>query len=155
MSNYTTYSFNDINAIISPPGFGSASTIGNGIGDINISFSRDNTQHDPSADGSVMVSKIVANEGSISISCQQTSQLHQYLKSLFNHMMAASTSIWAAITITISSPNGLQDYVVANGVSFQKRSDQPYQVQGQTVTWTFMATNIQYPAGGNVFQLVQ
>lgn len=141
---YSTYSFNDVHVVISPPGFPAYTLNGQGVGDINISFADDNTLHDRSADGRVMVSKIKANNGSISISVQQTSALHKYLKQLFNFLRLRDTSAWAGTMITLSSPAGLFDTITATGVSFSKRADQPYQAQGQNVTWNFMAADIQY-----------
>lgn len=151
----TTYSFKDVNAVITPPtGFGQGATSGNGVGEINVEYARDKTAHSPAADGSVMVTKIIAKEGSISISCQQTSPLHRYLRSLINHLENQPTAAWAGTTITISNANGFQDNMYARGVSFQKPAGQPYQEQGQMVTWNFLAAEIEFPAGGNLAVLV-
>jgi len=140
----TTYSFSDIIAVIAHPQFPAFSLNGQGIGEIAISYSNDNTAHDLAADGSVMVSKIKANNGTLAMTMQQTSPLHKYLKQLFNFVQAQQTAAWIQTAITISSPAGTFDSILATGVSLTKRADQPYQQQGQNVTWTFMAAEIAY-----------
>lgn len=141
----TTYSFADIHCVISPGGVKAPFTInGSGIGEISVSLANDNTSHDLAADGSVMISKIKADNGTITIRVQQTSPLHAYLKSVYNALRLLPASAWASIVIYIGSPNGLFDSINCTNVAFTKRPDQPYQQQGQNVTWSFMAANIQY-----------
>lgn len=139
----TTYSFNDIKAVFSHPAYPAFTINGQGVGEIHIAYANDNTAHELAADGSVMISKIRADNGNFTISMQQTSTMHQWMKGLFNQLMTSPTNLWAAINITISSPSGGFDNIQLTGVSFSKRSDQPYQQQGQLVTWSFMAANIQ------------
>lgn len=136
--SYTTYSFNDIKMVISHPAYPAYTVNGQGIGEVGISWQNDNTAHDVAADGKVMVSKIVANNGSIAITMQQTSQMHQWMKGLFNTLKNAPSQLWAAGRIDISSPDGIGDNIQLTGVSFTKRSDQPFQAQGQMVTWNLM-----------------
>ncbi len=143
MPQPTVYSFSNIHMVINPPGFQSYVVNGQGVGEIAISWANDNTVHDLAADGKVMVSKVQADNGTVALTIQQTSPLHQYLKGVFNQLMAQNPVFWAGITILISSPNGGFDALTLTGVSFQKRSDQPYQQQGQRVTWNFMAADIQ------------
>lgn len=143
MPQTTVYSFSNVHLVINPPGFQSYTVNGQGVGEIAITWAQDNTVHDLAADGSVMVSKIQADNASISITVQQTSPLHQYLKGVFNALMAAGSEFWASTNIALSSPNGGFDAITLTGVSIQKRSDQPFQQQGQRVTWNFMAANAQ------------
>ena len=72
----STYSFLDLSGSISHPTIGSYLFTGEGVGDINISMSTDRSAHDVASDGSVMVSKIAGNNGTITITAQQTSPLH-------------------------------------------------------------------------------
>jgi hypothetical protein len=144
MANVTTYSFADVIAVFNFPGSPSFPVNGTGIGELSISYITDNTAHDLSADGSVMVSKIAASNANITVTCQQTSALHNYLKAAFKYLQAASSPSWAAGLLSISSVNGIHDNIIASGLSFTKRSDQPYQQQGQLVTWTFMSANCSY-----------
>ena len=137
----TTYSFQDNNVSFNHP-FGNASSTGAGIGTISVAMTQTKTTHDVGADGSVMISKIEGDNGTIAITIQQTSQLHKYLKNWYNYInTSADTSQWASMAININNKS-LGDNVVATNVSPQKMADQPYQAQGQMVTWNLMAAKI-------------
>ena len=137
----TTYSFQDTNVSFNHP-FGNASSTGAGMGTISVSMTQTKTVHDVAADGSVMISKIEGDNGTIAITIQQTSQLHKYLKNWYNYVnTSADTSQWASMAISINNKS-LGDSVVATNVSPQKLADQPYQAQGQMVTWNLMAAKI-------------
>jgi hypothetical protein len=137
----TTYSFQDNNVSFNHP-FGNASSSGAGIGTISVAMTQTKTTHDVAADGSVMISKIEGDNGTIAITIQQTSQLHKYLKNWYNYINTSTdTSQWASMAININNKS-LGDSVVATNVSPQKLPDQPYQAQGQMVTWTLMAVKI-------------
>ena len=62
-----TYAFTDISATITHPAYTSFSIQGEGVGDITISKAQERTAHDIAADGSVMISKIAGNNGTITI----------------------------------------------------------------------------------------
>jgi hypothetical protein len=126
-----TYAFTDISATITHPAYTSFSIQGEGVGDITISKAQERTAHDIAADGSVMISKIAGNNGTITI------------QKLFNHLWSAPSDQWAQMDITLRAPRmGLQ--IVASGVAFQKEADRPYQAQGQRIAWPLMAADIQY-----------
>lgn len=134
---YTTYSFNDVKMVISNPNFNAFTLNGQGVGEININWSNENSSHNLAADGSVMINKIAADNGTLTISAQQTSMLHQWLKDLFNFLKNSPSNVWASSRIDLSSIAGY-DNGQFSGVTFAKRSDVPYQQQGQLVTWTFL-----------------
>lgn len=137
----TTYSFQDNNVSFNHQ-FGNASSSGAGIGTISVAMTQTKTTHDVAADGSVMISKIEGDNGTIAITIQQTSQLHKYLKNWYNYINTSTdTSQWASMAINVNNKS-LGDSVVATNVSPQKLPDQPYQAQGQMVTWTLMAAKI-------------
>lgn len=142
MAQPTVYSFSNINMVINPPGLPSYSVNGKGVGEIAIAWANDNTTHDLAADGTVMISKVLADNGTIAITIQQTSLMHQYLMDVFNRLMANSAPAWAGMTISVSALSGGYENLVMTGVSFTKRADQPFQQQGQRVTWNFMAASI-------------
>lgn len=137
-----TYSFADINCTIELPFFPPYNINGQGIGEISIDPLNDNTVHDVASDGQIMPSKVVAQNKSVTISIQQTSELHRRLSGVYNRLISADASYWAAGRINITTrPGGINgDYINLTGVSFTKDKTQPYQQQGQKVTWSFMAT---------------
>jgi hypothetical protein len=140
--NITTYSFMDVSVSISHPSVGKYSAVGEGIGSINISMANDRTAHDVSGDGSVMVSKIRARNGSIVFSIQQTSSFNRWLTKWYNFLEGAPTDVYADTSIVIRAPK-MGELTTLKGVSPQKLPDKPYQVQGQNVSWTLLAADIQ------------
>ncbi len=141
MSNITTYDFNDVNVTISHPRVGVYSMIGEGMGSITTSMANDRTTHDVAGDGSVMVSKIRVHNGTVSVSAQQTSPIHDWLQKWYNYIDGADASEWADTKIIIRAPL-MKRQVTCIGVSPQKDADLPYQAQGQNITWALMAADI-------------
>ncbi|EKQ56268.1 MULTISPECIES: phage protein [unclassified Clostridium] len=142
-TSYTTYSFSDVTGSFSHPNVGSKSTTGAGLGSITTSQSTTKTAHEVSADGRVMISKIAGENGTVAITMQQTSELHQWFLSWYNYIngSSASTDDWAAMSLTIKN-NNLGEITTCTGVSPEKLADRPYQAQGQNVTWNLMAAEI-------------
>lgn len=138
---FNTYSFEDVTCSFQHPGVGAASSTGQGLGSISVAMTTEKTTHDTAADGVVMVSKLAGKNGTISISLQQTSELHKYLVKWYNYIDIAKASEWAAMVLTIQS-NYLGETTTCTGVSPQKLADRPYQAQGQHVTWNLMAAEI-------------
>lgn len=143
MANYssTTYSFGDCEVTFTHPAVGVHQVNGEGVGSITISMANDKTQHDVAADGSVMISKIAGENGSVSIEIQQTSAFHKWLLGWYNAINLLGAASWAAgIIILRDKINGTT--ITATDVSPQKRPDKVYQAEGQRVTWSLMAGNI-------------
>lgn len=137
----TTYSFTELVGSISCDVAGTYVFTGEGVGSVTVSKATDRTAHDIAADGSVMVSKIAGNNGTITIECQQTSEINKWLLNWFNALWASKTSEWASTSIYLHNAVTGQSHT-AKGVSPQKEADTPYQSQGQRVTWTFMCAEI-------------
>jgi hypothetical protein len=139
---YKTYSFNDVSAVISHPSFGQIIATGEGLGSITTEMTTDRTIQDVASDGTVMVSKVRARNGTVSIAVQQTSTVHQKLQKLYNYLEAASTDQWAGITVIIRTL-ATSETETCTGVSFTKQPSNPRQAQGQNLTWALMAADIQ------------
>lgn len=138
---FKTYSFEDVICSFQHKGVGAASSTGAGIGSITVTMSGDKTAHDVAADGTIMISKLAGENGTIAITVQQTSELHKYLLKWYNYIKIANASEFALMNITINSKN-LGDSTTCTGVSPQKRADRGYQAQGQQVTWNLLSAEI-------------
>ena len=146
MAVYSTYSFADVIATLNFAGIVPLTLTGEGVGSIHVTMATEKTAHDVAADGSVMISKVPGNNGSIAIEIQQSSEAHKLLLLWFNYLMSTDSSQWAANTIYLAN-HVIGETIYAEFVSPQKLPDKPYQAQGQKVTWTFMSGNItQLPA---------
>ena len=145
----TTYAFKDLVGVLTNTVFDTALPLtgGNiGLGSITISMTTERTAHDVAADGTVMPSYAAGDNGTVAIEVQQTSAMHHALLALYNQaVLAANTddvSGWAATTISFRTLLDGSTHI-ANGVSFGKIPDKPYQTHGQKITWSLMAANIQ------------
>lgn len=137
----TVYSFADVSLVISHPKVGKFTITGEGVGSVSISRANDMTQHDVAADGSIMVSKIVTDNGTIALAIQQTSAAHKWLKKWVDYLKVAPTSEWAKSTAILKNP-AVGETISMSGVSPQKRADTAFQQAGQQVTWNLMAAKI-------------
>lgn len=138
----TTYSFADTTLVISHPALGQYIANGAGLGSIAVTMTTDRTAHDVSADGSVMVSKIEGNNGTIALQIQQTSGFNKWLLNAYNYLITSPAAQWAQLSITLRSLS-MGDLINANGVSFRIKPERQYQAQGQQITWQLMAADIQ------------
>jgi len=139
---YSTYSLNDVSVVVSNHDFGNRTITGEGLGSITTEMTTDRTTHETAADGAVMVSKVNGRNGTIAIVLQQTSAAHQWLTKLYNYLEAATAEKWAATSITITTL-ATGETESCTGVSFTKLPSNPRQAQGQNLTWTLMAADIQ------------
>ncbi len=138
----TTYSFTDLSGSINHETVGNYIFTGEGVGEINVSKTQERSAHDTAADGSIMISKMAGNNGTITINCQQTSPLHFWLLAWFNTLWQLPTNQWATTQVLLRNATTGGSHI-ASGVSPQKEADVPYQIQGQRVTWALMAADIQ------------
>jgi hypothetical protein len=137
----STYSFSDLAGVISHPTAGSFVFTGQGAGEVHVNMVTERSTHDVAADGSIMVSKISGNNGSITINVQQTSDLHLWLLRSFNLLWFSDANMWAVMGIKLRNVRTGTSHL-ATGVSFQRIPDLPYQAQGQRVSWVLMAADI-------------
>ncbi len=138
----TTYSFLDLSGAIAHPALGAYVFTGEGTGEITVTMSTEKSAHDVAADGSVMVSKIAGDNGTVTIQVQQTSAIHKWLLAAYNALKIADTSQWAQMAATLRNVADGTAHL-AYGMSFQKVPDKVYQAQGQKVSWVLMAADIQ------------
>lgn len=139
----TTYSFSDVDVIISHPLVGQKSANGEGIGKLSISYTDNLTESDLGADGSTMISKIESGRGTITLEIQQTSSLNKWLLNYVNKVRNAATGQWAAAAITIEErfKDGVK--VTALNVAPIKRPDKSNAQQGDHVSWAFFSPHIE------------
>ena len=137
----SVYSFSDVSLVLSHPSVGLFTFNGEGLGSVGISYGVDNTVHDVAADGSVMISKVIADNGSMAINIQQTSEAQLFLKKWYNYIKAAPTSEWARASAVLRIPATNETYNMSN-VSPQKRPDESYQQTGQQVAWNLLCGKI-------------
>jgi|SRR6185312_1173026 len=143
----TVYSATDLAGSFADPDAGifylTATNVGRGT--ITITMATERTQQNVAADGSVMVSSIAGNNGTVTIEAQQTSDLHAFLVTwsnikFTNQTLGNNTNFAAAAMSFRSISSGLLHTIT--GISPMKIPDIPYGAQGQMITWTLPAANI-------------
>jgi len=142
MADYTTYSFLDLSGALVHPSLGAYIFTGQGVGQVTVTMTQERTAHSLGADGTVMVSKMAGHNGQVTIQCQQTSNVHKWLTAAENAVYIADTDQWASMTATLRNTSDGTTHIIT-GMSFGKVPDKVYQAEGQMVTWTLWAANIQ------------
>ena len=147
MANPTLYSFADVvgsitNPVIPVPFIFSGQI---GVGHFTVGYTTVRSQMDVSADGAVMISSILGNNGHFSVEAQQTSSVHAFLFDLFNLLTTAQqlgdVSNWAATQVVINAIVNKTTHILT-GVCFEKPPDTPYGSQGARITWPLLAANV-------------
>lgn len=142
MPQVYTYSFENTKVTISHPQYGSYSAYGTGIGSLSISMTNDITNHQVSADGAVVVSKVIAKNGTVTFDILQSSGFNTWLKNFTNYLEASVPARFAEATMVISNDSTGVTYT-CSGVSHQKKPDETYQSTSQNKSWVLMAANIE------------
>ncbi len=141
MSRVFTYSFEDTAVNINHPGFENYSAYGTGIGSLTVAFSTDNSSHQIAADKTVVVSKVTVHDGTVTLSVLQNSDFHKWLKRWADFLENSATSQFALSTLDISNKSTGAFYHCV-GVTHQKKPNEDFQSQAQTVSWTLMCADI-------------
>ena len=137
-----TYSFENTIVTISHPDVGQYTMYGAGLGDITISRSNDETSHEISADLSVLISKSVKKNGTVTINVLQASDANDFMLRLVKYVETAVPAVFAKTQISIES-NSTGEQWVCTGVSPPKMADVTYAAQGTTKDWNMMAASIE------------
>ena len=142
-----TYSFKDLTGAFAHPLAGAYTFEGEiGLGQITLAMVTENTIHAVAADGTVMVSAVPGDNGTITIETQQTSDLHSFLLSWANlcktNLRLGDASNWASAALSLRNVVDGATHI-ATGISPQKIPDKSYAAQGGNVTWVLMAADIQ------------
>lgn len=148
MAQGATYSFKALVGVLVNAIFGVTIPLTGGsigAGAFRVRMATERTVHDVAADGTVMVSYVAGDNGSVEVECQESSVLHQQLLALYNLALLAANnddvSGWAATVISFRMLTDGSQHLFS-GVSFQKFPDKPYEAHGQKVTWNLMAANV-------------
>jgi hypothetical protein len=138
----TSYSFLDLAGVIVHPSLGIYTFTGEGVGSVAVAMATEKVSQEVAADGSVMSSWVAGDNGTITISCQQTSPVHKWLLNWYNYIKFASTNEKFAGSGTIRNTQDGTSHVFT-GAAPGKIPDKQYQAQGQQVAWVLNCADIQ------------
>ena len=144
----TTYSAKDCNVTIQHPLIGVLQLAGissNGLDQITVEMSVDQTIIENAMDGAIAVSVIPGDQGVITLSVFQTSTVHQTLLAWVNGLKAArdqgNVALWAIGTVSIQNIV-LGTTHTASGVVPVKIPNIDYQKQAQKIPWRLVCCNL-------------
>lgn len=143
MPRVFVYSFEDTTVEINHPGFESFSAYGTGLGTVSVTMANDDTIHDVASDRSVVVSKAIRGNGTISFTVTQASEFNDWMKRFSNFLKASDTSQYALATVVVTN-RSTGDTIYCSGVSPQKLADNNFESQAQQRTWNLMCADISY-----------
>lgn len=143
MPRVFVYSFEDTTVEINHPGFESFSAYGTGLGTVSVTMANDDTIHDVASDRSVVVSKAIRGNGTVSFTVTQASEFNDWMKRFSNFLKASDTSQYALATVVVTN-RSTGDTIYCSGVSPQKLADNNFESQAQQRTWNLMCADISY-----------
>jgi len=121
---------------------GNMTITGKGIGTLTVAMAQDRSVIETASDGNPMVSKIAGNNGSLTITVQQTSDAHKFLLGMYNALIISPPALWAQGVALLRCTSDSTSHSFT-GVCFQKLGDKAYDKQGQMVTWVLLCADIQ------------
>lgn len=136
-----TYSFEDTSLSIAHPDVGTYSLYGAGLGNVTVSRTNNITTHNVSSDLSVLVSRTAKKNGTIRIDVLQSSEANDYLNKFCKYLETCDIGSFALGVMVINSESTGEQWA-CTGVTHEKMPDRSYQSEGQMVTYTFMAAEI-------------
>lgn len=143
MKRYSVYSLADTHSVINHPSVGRKvlSDEENGAGQISIQFSNDMAQHQQTATGFTVISKLRSRAGHVTIEIPQNSPSDLFLDRLVGYLEASDASEFALTTLNILD-NASGKSWTCTGVTPQKRPDRTYAAQGGNVNYVFLCADI-------------
>lgn len=144
----TIYSFKDLSGSFTHPMVGVYPLNGGniGLGQVTVTMSVEKSVIDVAADGSIMISYIAGDNGTVTIEVQQTSAFHDYLLTWYNAIKTAAdlgdVHLWASAAMTLRNVVDGTTHIVT-GVCPSKIPDKVYAAQGGKITWTLLAADSQ------------
>jgi hypothetical protein len=147
MAQAATYSFKDLSGGFTHPLTGPFAFAGQiGIGRAVIDMTVDQSVLDVAADGLVMPSALIGDNGTVAFEMQQTSILHAFFLRWYNLITAAKkngdVSTWASGALSLVSKVDGSTHQLT-GVMPTKIPPKTYGPQGERLTWTLVACDIQ------------
>ena len=143
MRNFSVYSLVDTQTVISHPSVGRKvlSDEENGGGQISIQFTGDMANHNQTANGYVVISKVRSRAGQVTLEVPQNSPSDLFLDNLCGYLASAPTKEFALSKLNvIDTASGKQ--WTCTGVTPQKRPDRTYAAQAGTLNYTFLCADI-------------
>ena len=141
MSKTTVYSLADVRAVMYHQDVGQCVLSSQGMGKISVTSSGDLSSHTATADGYVVVNRLRANHGIITLEVPQNSSADEFLRRWARYLKNAQSYLFALTALNIVDQMG-GFTIYCEGVTPQKIPDRVYDQTSGNVSWTLLAANI-------------
>ena len=139
---YNVYSLPDVKSVLYHPDVGTANLHLCGAGKIVISASGDLSSHTATADGYVVINRLRAENGTITLEVPQNSIGDDFLRKWVRYLRTVQdSSRFALSTLTVTDQAG-GFTILCTGVTPQKVPDRTYDRSATSVTYTLLAASI-------------
>ena len=136
------YSLADTRTVLYHPNVGTANLHLCGAGKIVISASGDLSSHTATADGYVVINRLRAENGTITLEVPQNSIGDDFLRKWVRYLRTVQdSSRFALSTLTVTDQAG-GFTILCTGVTPQKAPDRTYDRSATSVTYTLLAASI-------------
>ena len=136
------YSLADTRTVLYHPNVGTANLHLCGAGKIVISASGDLSSHTATADGYVVINKLKAENGTITIEVPQNSIGDEFMRKWVKYLSNLSDSSRFALSTLTITDNAGGFTILCTGVTPQKKPDRTYDRSSTNVTYTLLAASI-------------
>ena len=141
MSKTTVYSLADVRAVMYHQDVGQCVLSAQGLGKISVTSSGDLSSHTATADGYVVVNRLRANHGIITLEVPQNSSADEFLRRWARYLKNAQSYLFALTALNIVDQMG-GFTIYCEGVTPQKIPDRVYDQTSGNVSWTLLAASI-------------
>lgn len=138
---FTVYSLADTSTVFGHPDVGMMVLSDEGGGKVTLSFAGDMSSHTVTANGYVVVNKLRARSGTVSLELPQNSNSDLFLQRWCNYIESAHVSRFALAALTVRDMATNKTYH-CTGVTPQKKADRAYDSASSNVNYTLLAAEI-------------
>ena len=139
---YNVYSLADTRSVLYHPYVGTANLHLCGRGKMIVSYSGDLSTHTASADGTVIINKLKADNGIITLEVPQNSIADNFLRKWCRYLRnTARPEYFTLSTLTITDQAG-GFTLLCTGVTPQKIPDRTFDRSSSNLTYTLLAASI-------------
>jgi hypothetical protein len=136
-TSFAVYSLPDVVTVINNPSVGKCVLSKVGGGRITVSYANDMASVTTTATGYVVINKLVAKNGAISMEIPTNSEADSFLRKLIAYVEKAKTSEFALTTLSLQDPAAKRT-LNFTGVVPQKKPDEGYDQTSGNRQYTFL-----------------
>ena len=134
---YAVYSLPDIRCVLKHKSVGTCVLSDAGGGEIGISYTNDIGSMTTTATGYVVINKLVAKNGTITLQIPQNSDADEFLQKWVSYLQAGITKEFALSTLSVTDPAAGKVFNFS-GVIPQRKPDRGYQATSANRQYTLL-----------------